>query len=356
MIVLTRTTNFQRSLALACSLLALGFLGRGASNAQAADEPLRDPFLDNGYNLLSSPPEGAESGRLGEPLAANPSDGVVRTAYAQSTVGGYDGYGVEYPTRSEPWDWQILPDGVIYKSYMAGPRESRLGTQLIHNRTSAQSSEWLWDATLGGRRGLFRFGNNDPVNPEGWQLDLEGAALVRLNVDEQRDVDASDFRFGVPLTYGEGPWQVKFGYYHLSSHKGDERIIREGEGRFNYVRDAIILGLSYDYGPVTRVYGEVAHAFFVSGGAEPWELQFGVEFAEQGVTGPKGSPFLATNAHLRGEVDFSGDWTLQAGWLWRGDSGSTFRAGVHYMNGLSTQYQFFRSFEEQFGAGIWYDF
>ena len=62
------------------------------------------------------------------------------------------------------------------------------------------------------------------------------------------------------------------------------------------------------------------------------------------------------NAHLREELDFGGDWTTQLGWLWRGESGSTLRTGLHYVNGKSTQYQFFDNSEEQIGIGLWYDF
>src|SRR4029453_14584208 len=28
----------------------------------------------------------------------------------------------------DDWTWQILPDGIIYKAYLANPKESRLGT------------------------------------------------------------------------------------------------------------------------------------------------------------------------------------------------------------------------------------
>ena len=75
-----------------------------------------------------------------------------------------------------------------------------------------------------------------------------------------------------------------------------------------------------------------------------------------GPTGLAGSPFLAANVHLREEVDFGGDLTVQAGWLWRGTSGQTLRFGAHYLNGKSSQYQNFDQFEEQIGAGLWYDF
>ena len=262
-----------------------------------------------------------------------------------------------YDAPSSAWRWELLPDGLIYRSYLAGPRESRMALHAFHNESSSLRSEWLWDATLGGRRGIMRFGNGDPSNPEGWQLDIEGAAVVRLNIDENRDVDASDFRFGVPLTYGVGPIQYKMGYYHVSSHLGDEFIARTGMNtRINYVRDALVFGVSYEVNPCFRIYGETAYAFFTAGGAEPWEFQFGAEYSRPGPTGFYGTPFFATNAHLREELNFGGDWTVQAGWLWRGPTENTFRLGLHYMNGKSTQYQFFTTNERQLGVGIWYDF
>jgi hypothetical protein len=258
-----------------------------------------------------------------------------------------------YP-RGTDWGLQILPDGLIYRSYMAGPRESKLQLNHLHERGSGET---LWDVTLGGRRGVLRWGSTDPLKPEGWQLDLEGAALVRLNLDNNRDVDASDFRFGVPLTYGCGQWQYKFGYYHLSSHLGDEFIDRTpGAQRVNYVRDAIIVGAAYNPTPAWRLYGEVAWAFFTAGGAEPWEFQFGAEYAQPGPTGINGTPYFATNGHLREEIDFGGDYTVQVGWLWRGDSGSQFRTGFQFLTGKSNYYQWFDQSETQFGFGIWYDY
>ncbi|QDU91257.1 hypothetical protein Pla175_46770 [Pirellulimonas nuda] len=323
-------------------LVCLALFAAGAQGLAQGREPLRDPFIDSGYDLLSTPPQ---------------AEGVEPVQYLDGYVSEDDpSYDLGYCCDCEPWSWHILPDGVIYKSYWAGPREPRMALQAISNRT-ASGTEGLWDATLGGRRAILRYGNNNPLNPEGWEVDIEGAAIVRLNLDENRDLDSSDFRFGVPLTYGKGPWAVKFGYYHLSSHLGDERILRNGvNDRDNYVRDSIIFGLSYHVTPALRVYGETAFTFFNAGLADPWEFQFGAEYARAGVTGPWGTPFAATNAHLHEEIGFSGGWTFQTGWLWRGDSGSVMRLGLHYHNGPSSQYQFITTSEEQVGFGIWYDY
>lgn len=339
--------------------LALLWLSPFCLHAQSAV----DPFLAADQRFaqkvaLNVAPGGTAAENTGDQLGYWLNDPEIRPSQYVDEVYGAPAC-VEcspYDSPSGAWRWELMPDGLIYRSYQAGPRESRLALHTFHKKSSLQNSEWIWDATLGGRRGIMRFGNGDPSNPEGWQLDIEGAAVVRLNLDEQRDVDASDFRFGVPLTYGQGPVQYKMGYYHVSSHLGDEFIVRNGNSRINYVRDALIAGVSYNPTPCWRVYGETAYAFFTAGGAEPWEFQFGAEYSRPGPTGFYGTPFVATNAHLREELDFSGDWTLQAGWLWRGATESTFRLGLHYMNGKSTQYQFFGQNEEQIGLGIWYDF
>jgi hypothetical protein len=34
----------------------------------------------------------------------------------------------------EPWTWQVVPTGLMYRSYLAGNHEPRLGSQLVHDR------------------------------------------------------------------------------------------------------------------------------------------------------------------------------------------------------------------------------
>jgi hypothetical protein len=252
------------------------------------------------------------------------------------------------------WSWQVLPDGLLYTSYLAGTRESRIFGAMLYDTKEG----WLFDATLGGRTGILRYGSPGASGAEGWQLDVEGAAFVRLNSEEAWDVDSVDFRFGVPLTYRRGPWQWKTGYYHLSAHVGDEFLARNpGFRRINYVRDSLFVGLGYFPNEDIRLYGEVGWALKTDGGAEPLEFQFGADYSPTCSDGLRGAPYAAINVHLREEVDFGGGVNLMAGWQWTGPvSDSRFRAGLQYYNGKKTQYSFFNQHEELIGLGLWYDY
>lgn len=253
------------------------------------------------------------------------------------------------------WCWQVLPGGLLYRSYLAGTREPRMGSQLAH--VSGQG--WVWDATAGARVGLIRYGTPDDGWPEGWQLDLEGAAFPRLDLENERDLVSADFRVGFPLTYRHGKWETKFGYYHLSSHLGDEYMISHPDSlatRDNYDRETLVAGVGFRPIPAIRLYTEAGYAFSRGGMTRPWEFQFGTEYSPIESIGGHGAPFLAVNGHLRQENDFGGNFVVQTGWQWRGRTGQLLRTGVQYFNGKSDQAQFIHDSERQFGWGLWYDF
>jgi hypothetical protein len=255
---------------------------------------------------------------------------------------------------AQPWKVDLLPHGLIYHSYLAGGRESRFGSVIAWQ----EGHGWVWDIALGGRVGLIRYGPADSVGPAGIQLDAEGAAFPRLDLENDRDLAAADFRFGVPLTFGNSQWAWKAAYYHLSSHLGDELIVRmPGISRINYVRDAMVVGTSFSAIPAIRLYAEAGYAFNTSGGSQPWEFQGGAEWMPLGLDWKGPVPFLAVNGRIREEVGYGGNLIAQAGLAWRSHSGeSLFRLGAHYFNGKSDQYEFFREFEEQIGFGLWYDY
>lgn len=298
--------------------------------------------------------------RTSRPAFAEQSDGyrLAQTPRSES-LASWAGpeLGDEFslrPTRfTSAYCPQILPDGLIYRSYLAGMKEPGMRSMWVEDH------EWgaIWDISLGGRAGIFRYGSIDSIRPEGFQIDIEGAALLRLDLEHEREFMSTDFRFGVPLTWGNRRWQYKFAYYHLSSHLGDEFWLRNpGWSRVNYVRDELVFGVSWTPTDRLRFYGEAGWAFFTGEATKPWEFQFGAEYSNMMPDTWRGSPFAAINGHLREEVDFGGGVTVQTGWQWRGQSGHLFRMGLQFYAGESDQYEFWDRYEEKVGAGIWYNF
>jgi len=262
-----------------------------------------------------------------------------------------------------PWGWHILPNNLIYTSYLAGPKEPRFATVWYDDTAPdpfnpSVAGGWLWDSTLGGRASILRYGSDPVLHPQGFEVQIEGAAFVRLDPQMDRDLVSSDYRFGIPLVYGVGRWQTKLAYYHLSAPLGDEAMLRYPSfPRVNYVRDCIVWGNSYYAFDWLRLYGEVGYSFFNSGGSEPWEFQFGTELIQARPTGIHGAPFLAVNGMSRQELDWGGNVCVQAGWAWRGDrSEKLFRIGLEYLYGSDPQYEFVFYNQNRAGIGMWYDF
>jgi hypothetical protein len=343
-----------RRLATRLSVVAVaGMLLMAANSSARAQGPLIE-------RVQPLPLAGAavDEPSFGEPIFEQPYGPLQGETWHAAPPGDYFDYdawtgGSGGPRAfNDDWHWQLLPDGIIYQSYLAGAKESRLGTQIFHSNGGTR-----WDSTVGGRAGLLRFGTFDTAWPQGWQLDVEGSGQVRVNPDEDRDVDAMDFRAGGALTYGYGPSRWKFAYYHLCAHVGDEFLLKDPSfDRLNYVRDAFALGYAYFWTDNLRLYSEASWAFYGDFTGN-WHFQFGLDYAPARPTGIRGAPFFAINGHLRQELNYGGNLSLQSGWAWRGESGSQLlRAGLHYYNGASNQYSFFRQFEHQIGAGMWYDF
>ena len=215
----------------------------------------------------------------------------------------------------------------------------------------------VWENTLGAHVGLLRYGTTEAVNPQGWQFDLEGAAMPRVDMGHEDDLEAVDFRAGWLITHRRGPNAFKAGYYHLSSHVGDEFLIRNvGFERINYVRDSLIVGWTRDlFTPDLQIYGEVAWALYAQDGAKPLELQYGIQYSPL-VFGLRGAPFAAVNGHTRQDFNYITSINAQVGWQWRGASNHTLRTGFQYYEGPALQWSFVGQSERMVGAGIWFDF
>lgn len=284
------------------------------------------------YAMSNQPPPSAVSSSVVAPAMVAP---------ASATMGSSGGY----------WGFQLFPEGLIYRPYLAGPKESRTSL-LFHDSGNGGRV----DASLGGQWGLFRIGSADRYFPKGVQFGVEASAQIRRKNIDSANLLTTDLRCGFPLTFSRNNHQTKLAWYFLRSDPSREILETIGaigdEGFFE--RQALVLGHSIDLTERFRVYGEAGYALktVVS---DKWEFQFGAECVPVCPTRIFGAPFLAANALLREEVDFGGTFTLQGGWAWRRRSGKLFRVGLQYANGKSSQFALQDKFEQQIGLGFWID-
>lgn len=254
----------------------------------------------------------------------------------------------------EYFELQLLPKGLLYHSYLAGEKEPRFNAVWL-NETGRGL---VWETQLGGRIGLMKYTNFNEDDPRAWQLDMEGGAQARVDPQQKSDLEAADFRFGLLSTWRFGRNAYKAGYYHLSSHVGDEFLLRNpGFLRLNYVRDSAIFGVTHYLTDDMQIYGEIGYAFGHEGGAEPLEFQYGWQYTPLYAYGLKGAPYIAINGHTREDFNWITSINTVAGWQWRGEeTNHLFRLGLQYYTGPALQWQFAGRNETLCGAGLWFDY
>ncbi len=330
---------------------------RDADSASVPDEPAEnEPAYDE------SPADATIPALLSDQLSARDSTGYAQlddlmpqTASA-APITPQEVFSNAPDQCNNCFGWQVLPKGLMYKSYIAGEKEPRMQFLELHDTRSKQR---VWDAVFGGRVGLLRHGSSGSVNPQGFQLDLEGAVFARVLPDEVSSMlVGSDYRVGVVGTNKFGGTALKYGYYHISSHIGDEFLVANPTlNPINYVRDSAIVGVTQDLDYATQVYGEIGYAIGTQGGAEPLEFQFGAQYLPVARSSLRGAPFVAANYHIREDFNFQGGFNTVAGWGWQGiETRHRLRIGLQYYNGPALQYQFLNRIENLYGGGIWLDY
>lgn len=360
---------FRTTAVTAWLAVLLAFFGRTDPRAFAQDAGLvaHDPFAERPYydysthadmnSGLAAPRVAATEFVAPEIIGAAPPAPVEPIGPPEFEAGLSDvvtpTYAVQPQRTALPPEWHLLPGDVLYKSLIAGVHAPRMGAELVGD----QDQGGLLDVSIGGRIPVIRKGT---VGPEasGWELQVYGAAFSRLSMDRESDVEATDYAFGIPIVWRRGATAVSIGYDHLSSHIGDEYLIKNpGFRRVNYVRDSIELAVMQDLTESVSVYGEVNRTFHGSGGSEPWHFQLGAEYEPPVAPGWRGAPVAAVNTLLRQEFDYEGSLGVVAGWQWRGlASDDLLRLGLTLYTGRSRQFSFYDRYEKLFGAGIWYDF
>ncbi len=257
--------------------------------------------------------------------------------------------------------YTLFPTSLLWEPPLADKRAARLAAAYAKDDAVVGRA---YDLSLGQTVGLLRI-DRDGLDGS-VQLDVFGAAFARF---AGPTLVVSDFRGGVPLTFRRGDWFSRIAYEHTSSFLGDglAPVSRAFPGP-RYRKEEAVVGVGRWFDDRVRVYGQAAYAFGFTvdgladdGNKRKQRYQLGAEWFPWGVncSGWGGQPFVAVNGDFRGETDFGGDGTAQAGWLWRNPLQrlASLRVYAEYFSGRPLYGQFSRAERSShYGIGVACDY
>ena len=229
---------------------------------------------------------------------------------------------------------QLFPsDGLLYDPYLAAPRQSRMGVKLIFPVGGDDRNRKIENA-LGLHRSVVRWSaEGEPA--AGTEVQFEAGVFARFDIKEHWDMDASDWRFGIPVVHRDGDLAWKIHLYHLTSHLGDEYIDRTGSEHITYHLEEAAFGVSWDVSAGSRLYGEAGVAIYAGPDTDNGRVQVGWEWVgSKASTGL--SPYFALDIQARHEQEWTPGKTAALGLAY----GTHVRLGVEYYHGRDTQTQF----------------
>ena len=124
---------------------------------------------------------------------------------------------------------EFMPKQNLWHVQTLDPNASQSSAMCVGYWIDKKPADFLLTAfAFGFQRAFFAW----PVSDDkGYDLGLEGAALTNFewtnrNGTIERNNLSTDFWIGVPFVIHFRPWTVRIRFYHLSSHMGDDYMIR----------------------------------------------------------------------------------------------------------------------------------
>lgn len=246
---------------------------------------------------------------------------------------------------------ETLPEGDLVLPLVADQREPRASAR--YENYNSETDDF--------NAGAVSLGDSYPVanilNADGSkiQFGMEAGIFALFNFDaDSTDLINTDFLFGIPVTYQNGPWSIRGRIYHQSSHLGDEFLLSHPEvERVNLSYEETNVLLSYQW-KWFRVYGGGGAIVRSEPHLDPWHVQGGAEV--------RVDDFISDLDLIAG-VDFQAkdelDWDWSQSYL-VGVGLNKFnerelRIMTGYYDGFSPNGQFFHDEVSYWSFGLYYD-
>lgn len=234
----------------------------------------------------------------------------------------------------------------IFSQYAADPHQVGFGIAMR-----------VKDRILDTNIGYVSFGAVMPVYRcdlfwKGWDLEVGVVGNLWGTFDLEatsKDLINTDWIGGIPVAVRKGPVGIRARLYHISSHLGDEFLLRStAPTRVNPSYEAIDLAVDYKLYDCTRVYGQMTRLINhdSSYAMQPLQFDIGAEYTagSMALGAFSMTPFAATHLRFQEVHSMKADFSGVLGMHWKGKNT---KKSAH----VTTQLECYSgySYEGQFG-------
>jgi len=237
------------------------------------------------------------------------SSGMARKAIAAILVAWAVSVSAENVPQQQAPLVDTLPSAQeFYYPLMADPTELGFSGRYFHQTGGADFSE----VSLGDYLGVLRL-----RLPANWvmQLNVGGGVLARFDMSSVRNaLEVADYTACLPLDIHRGAHTIRMGYWHTSSHLGDD-FIKDNPGFVLQKRTTDSMKATYSYTPTdwVRAYGGGSYAFNAVNVGGRSILQGGLELLSPYFGGHSAQLFLAQDFQSLQRVHWNPAYTVRAG-------------------------------------------
>jgi hypothetical protein len=245
-----------------------------------------------------------------------------------------------------------LPEGELFASLIADPRQPRFSMSYQRYKTSAQD----FDAASVAFGEYFGLAAGFLGKSGASQIGIQAAVFALFNLDApSSDLINADYWIGFPLSYRKGPWSYLVRIYHQSSHLGDEFILgNPGVNRVNLSYEDLEMLVSYEWQRF-RVYGGGGYIINSEPDLAHKHLQTGIEYLRPRAL-RKLDFIAAIDIQAYEELDWRHSRSYQVGLEFKAGTPRRVRLMLEHFRGHSPNGQFFRERLRYTGLGVYFGF
>ena len=284
------------------------------------------------------------------PLAASQPDSEPAPYATADTEDGT----VVTPTADRPGF--VLDRSKLFAPLLADPRWPHFYATYQHYTVPGGDTN-ARDAGSVGFGDTIAFYRDSFSDGQRYELGVQASVFALFDLGApSNDLVNADYFVGPYAAYRNGNFSVLGRVYHISSHLGDEFLLRTRVDRVNLSFETVDAVASYEFPAGFRAYGGASYIFHREpDDLRPFGVQYGIEYrSPHTFAGGLIRPVAAADFQHREESDYSLDLSLRAGLQFEDPTRFSQRAQVllEYYQGQSPNGQFYDNRIEYFGVGL----